>query len=172
MHSLNVVQYDRASRAKNTVITAFRRPESAADLLRASPLRFTLEPEKPYGPTRSVASGGLNELYNIEAPNSPRAPPVEQETQGTEFEVVIDKSYADQELVVQRRSLYWGFPIVPTFAGDALKLDLPLAGLASMPGQVEEIPSRVVRRHLDNVAKRKSLAQVKSEGLQGRQKET
>jgi hypothetical protein len=119
-----------------------------------------------------MASGGLNELYKIATPAAPRVAPEEPEGEGTEFEIIIDKSYADQELVVQRRNIYWGFKLESTFAGDALKLDLPLPGLASMPGQVEELNSRFVRLELDEVAKRRSLKQIREESLRRVQEET
>lgn len=125
------LKYDKTNRAKDAILAVFRTSDSAAEVLRASPIRFSLVPEKPYNPV-SIASAGLGELFgNKQAP--PPTRDVEGEDEEIEFEMIVDKSFLDYQALVQRQRNYWGFIPEKSFVNDALKPDVPLAGLANMP---------------------------------------
>lgn len=123
-----------------------------------------MEPEEPYGPIKSVASGGIRELFGSQTSASPKITTPVDETEPVEFQMLVDRSFADQEALVQRRSNYWGFEAVRSFAYDALKSDVPLTSLASVSAEIPELPSRIVQRNLEAVRSRKSLRQMRDEG--------
>jgi len=155
------LKYDKTNRAKDAILAVFRTPESAAEVLRASPIRFSLVPEKPYNPV-SIASAGLGELFGKQAP--PPTRDVEGEGEEIEFEMLVDKSFLDYQALVQRQRNYWGFIPQKSFVNDALKPDVPLAGLANMPPAHDAVlNSRIVQRKLEAVAARKTLRQMRED---------
>lgn len=157
------LKYDRTNRAKDAVLAVFRTSDSASDILRASPIRFTLLPEKPYNPV-SVASARLGELF-AEQPEQTHDGH-EEENVGVEFEVLADKSFIDHQALVQRKRNYWGYVPEKSFVHDALKPDVPLPGLASMPPAHDlEQRSRIVKKKLEAVAARKTLRQMREEAM-------
>jgi len=158
------LKYDRTTRAKDAIQAVFRSPESAADFLRASPIRFTLMPEKPYNPV-GIASAGLGELFGKEASSTPlSASQSEKDDSGIEFEILADRAFTNHRTLLQRKRIYWGFMPEKTFVDDALKPDVPLPGLANMPpAHDEELHARLVRKKLEAVAARKTLRQMRDE---------
>lgn len=159
------MQYDRSNRAKDAVLAVFRRPESAGDLLRASPIIFNTRPEQSRGPIGSIASAGLPELFRKDQASSQTDTAAEEDS-GTEFQILVDKSFSDHQARTQRQVDYWGFRTVRSFAFDALKPNVPAQGLASMPrdNNQPELPSRIVQNRLEEVRARKSTRQIREEG--------
>ena len=132
-------------------------------MLRASPVRFMMEPEKPYGPVRNYASAGIEELFQTpDQQVDDAAHADEPEPEPIEFQMVVDKSYHNHEADIKRRTNYWGFDIVRSFAYDALSPDVPLKGLATMPAEnSQELLGRITQRNLEKVKARKSLRQMR-----------
>jgi len=135
-------------------------------MLRASPVRFLMEPEKPYGPVRNYASAGIEELFqNSDQQSDGVVDADEAEPEPIEFQMVVDKSYHNHEADIKRRINYWGFDIIRSFAYDALSPDVPLKGLATMPAEnSQELLGRITQRNLEKIKARKSLRQMR-EGL-------
>jgi len=163
------LKYDKTNRAKDAILAVFRTSESAAELLRASPIRFSLAPEKPYNPA-SIASAGLGELFGKQAPVHTPAREAEAEGEGeneeVEYEILAVKSFLDYQALVQRQRNYWGFIPEKSFVNDALRPDVPLAGLANMPPAHDQVQkSRIVQRKLEAVAARKTLRQMREDFL-------
>ena len=132
-------------------------------MLRASPVRFMMEPEKSYGPVRNYASAGIEELFQIPDKQVDDVPDAkEPESEPIEFQMVVDKSYHNHEADIKRRTNYWGFDIVRSFAYDALSPDVPLKGLATMPAEnSQELLGRITQKNLEKVKAKKSLRQMR-----------
>jgi len=160
------LKYDKTNRAKDAILAVFRTPESASEVLRASPIRFSLAPEKPYNPV-SIASAGLDELFGKQTtPTQSPAHTEEGEGEEVEFEMLVKKSFLDYKALVQRQRLYWGFIPEKSFVNDALKPDVPLPGLANMPPAHDPVQkARIVQRNLEAVAARKTLRQMRAEAF-------
>jgi hypothetical protein len=132
-------------------------------MLRASPVRFMMEPEKPYGPVRNYASAGIEELFQTQEQQVDNVAKAEEpESEPIEFQMVVDKSYHNHEADIKRRTNYWGFDVVRSFAYDALSPDVPLKGLATMPAEnSQELLGRITQKNLEKVKARKSLRQIR-----------
>lgn len=124
-----------------------------------------MRPEHSRGPLSSIASAGLPELFRKDSASS-QADSAAEEDSGTEFQILVDKSFSDHQAHTQRQTSYWGFPTVRSFAFDALRPNVPAQGLASMPrdNHQPELPSRIVQNRLEEVRARKSLRQIREEG--------
>lgn len=82
-----------------------------------------------------------------------------------EFNLIVDKSFADHHSHIVRQEYYWGFVRnSKTFAYDNLIKSVPLEGLATISNKPVALHNRLVKKNAAMLDARKTLRQLWEEG--------
>lgn len=161
--ALTGLQYDPVLPVHDTMLAIYQSPEAASKLLKASPLHFTIEPLPVQGNFTSAASFGISEAMAPSSPSQPDSAPIIPKTR--EFHLKVDKSFADHQAFIERQSYYWGFSRDQrSFSEEDLAKSVPLEGLATISATPHQLPNRIVKKGLKEIASRKTLRQLWEEG--------
>jgi len=155
---------------RNTVLAIYENPQSAASLVKASPLSFNFHPPAPRGTISGPGSFRLSQITTQDSAVS------QKERNGTstegfvsdavhysarEFNLTADISLMDHQSHVERQPYFWGFSTASkTFAEEDLAKSVPLKGMSAFAKSAPELPLRIVKKYAEEARSRRTPRQL------------
>lgn len=162
-----VIQYYASEPSPTTILAIYQEPDSARELMKASPFTFTLLARQRLKNITSPASLNILDVLGPVNPDLSEAEkdsdhPSGQKSEAREFQLIVDKSTMDHSSYIRRQQFYWGYSKkqMSSIAQDDLLKTVPLKGLACINANVPEMPHRLANKMTDELRRKKSLRRM------------
>lgn len=132
---------------------------------------MTVQPPPPSLDVTTQAALHLPELIPRDYRNKSRQVASNADQNPIEFQIEAQLAVGDHLAPLKHRQDYWGYGVQKSFAQEALRQSVPDDAFTVLKVDAPQVPTRVMKKRLQQVEERKSLWKLYEEGIRNRKEQ-